>query len=66
MLGGSVSDILGSLWYNSSVMNGMKGDSRRSPTCKHLYNTDFAVAMAVVSLLWKTGFKYSKYTSQIS
>jgi len=66
ILAGCPSARWGSLWNNSSVMKGMNGESKRSPTCRHLYRTILAVEMAVLSLLWNNGFRFSRYTSQTS
>jgi len=67
ILAGCPSARWGSLWNNSSVMKGMNGDSKRSPTSRHLYRIILAVEMAAaLSLLWNTGFRYSRYTSQTS
>jgi len=66
ILAGCPSARWGSLWNNSSVMKGMNGESKRSPTCRHLYRIMLAVEMAALSLLWNTGFRHSRYTSQTS
>ena len=56
----------GSLWYSSSEINGMYGEMSLRPTSRHSLRTWRAVRMAPPSPLWKTGFKYSRYTSQRS
>ena len=44
----------------------MYGEMSLRPTSRHALRTWRAVRMAPPSPLWKTGFKYSRYTSQRS